>query len=184
MAYDASYEWAQPPRWRRWFARLFALLALAAAGVGVYAIARDASVNAPPKPATLQPQVQAVAASTTALARRLVALHPHSHTDRALAALREAQADRRSAAVALATADQRGRVADGESLDNALAAHRAYLTAVAKALRHPGHADARALRAAATRDKAAWNALPDPAGIPDAIRGYGHVEALVARHHG
>jgi xanthine/CO dehydrogenase XdhC/CoxF family maturation factor len=183
MAYDASFEWAQPPRWRRWVARVAAVVALGGCAAGVYQIAHEAAVSAPPAPTSLQPQVRQVAASTTSLARKLVALKPRSTHARALAAVREAQADRRAAAVALRDAETKGEVADAELLHNALSAHRDYLGLLGSMLRRPRSRIANELRAGAKRAKAAWGALPDPAGLPDAIRGYGHVAALVRTRH-
>jgi hypothetical protein len=51
-------------------------------------------------------------------------------------------------------------------------------------LRNPRSKLRAQLKIRAARAKAAWAALADPAGMPRAIRGYGHVAALVAAHHG
>ena len=182
MAYDAPYEWVGPPRWRRWVARVMAVAALGGCAAGVYEIAREARVDAAPKPLSLQPQVQQVAASTSAMSRRLVALKPSSTRTRALAAVREAQSDRRDASRALSTATR--DVADAPLLRNALDAHREYLALVASMLRRPRAGLVGDLRASAKRTKAAWAALPDPAGLPDSIRGYGHVAALARARRG
>jgi hypothetical protein len=184
MAYDASYEWVQPPRWRRWVARVVAVAALAACAAGVYEIAHDAAVSAPVKPVSLQPQIAQLAASTTAMSHRLVALKPSSRRARALAAVREAQSDRRTASHALRAAGLKGDVPQAPLLRNALDAHREYLRLIASMLHEPRARLVDNLRASAKRDKAAWAALTDPAGLPDAIRGYGHVAALARVRHG
>jgi hypothetical protein len=184
MAYDASYEWVQPPRWRRWVARVVAVAALGGCAAGVYEIAHEAASGAPPAPTSLQPQVRQVAASATSLSHKLVALKPHSPRTPALAAVREAQADRRAATVALRDAETKGEVADAEVLRNALSAHREYLDIVGSMLRNPRSRFVDELRSRAKRAKAAWSALPDPAGLPDAIRGYGHVAALARARRG
>src|SRR4051812_40722306 len=96
MAYDAPYEWVQPRRWRRWVARVFALLALVACGAGVYQIVHEATRPGPPPPVSLQPEIRQVAASSKALGARLQAVRPGSERaqDRALRAVREAKSDR------------------------------------------------------------------------------------------
>jgi len=182
MAYDAPYEWVGPPRWRRWVARVMAVVALGGCAAGVYEIVREGTVTAASQPTSLQPQVEQVAASTAAMARKLVVLKPHSSRSRALAAVREAQADRRAASRALATAT--GEVADAALLRNALGAHREYLKLLAAMLREPRTRLVGDLRASARRAKAAWGALPDPASLPDSIRGYGHVAALTRARRG
>jgi hypothetical protein len=182
MADYASSEWVQPRRWRRWVARFFAVVALAAAGTGVYLIVHEATKPGPPEPASLQPQVQTVAASAEALAVRLVALRPHGSPDAALRAVREAQGDRRAASLALTTKLADGEVAESKALGTALAAHRDYLAAVATVLRHPRSALARRLSVRARRAKDAWSALDAPAGLPHAIRGSRHVVAYARAH--
>ena len=184
MAYDVSYDLAHPPRWRRWVARFAAVVALAACGVGVYEIVHAASISSTPTAASLQPQVLQVAESSKALAARLVVLRPHSDTTRALAALQEAQGDRAAASTALSDALTKGKVADSAALGAALSAHRRYLSAVGSVLRNPRSKLRAQLKTRAARAKAAWAAVANPAGMPRAIRGYGHVAALVATRHG
>jgi signal transduction histidine kinase len=185
MAYDASYEWVHHPRrWRRWVARFAAVIALAACGAGVYEIVHEASRPSTPAATSLQPEVRQVAASAKALARRLVALAPRSSTARALVTVREAQGDRAAASAALRDAQTKGKVADDVLLASALSAHRQYLSVLASVLRNPRSRIRGQLKPRALRAKAAWAALPNSAGLPRAIRGYGHVAALVRAHGG
>ena len=187
MAYDASYDWPDPRRrWRRWLARLVALLALAACAAGVYAIVKDATKPAAPKPVSLQPEVNQVAESTEALARRLEALRARGDTtrDRALRAVAEAQGDRDSAAAAFAKRSANGTVRDGARLSAALHAHDTYLATVERLLRHPASKVLSTLAARAHRARAAWAALPDSAGLPKAIRGTKQLAAFARARRG
>jgi hypothetical protein len=183
MAYDASYEW-HPPRWRRWVARFTALVALAACGVGVYLIVHEATKPGPPPPVSLQSQVVTVAGSTEVLAGRLEALRRTSSPDAALRAVREAQGDRRAASADLREQLAAHRVRDAEELGKALAAHKDYLAAIATVLRHPRSRLAATLNVRARRAKDAWAALPDPAGLPRAIRGSRRVVAFARARRG
>jgi hypothetical protein len=179
MAYDASFDWVLPPhrRWRRWVARIAAVVALAACAVGVYRIALDAKGSHTPTAANVQPEVVALAASTKALAERLEALRPGRATARrrALTAVREAQDDREAAAEALR---RRSGVANATVLTAALTAHEVYLHTVATVLERPESRLRRKLRSRARRDAAAWAAVPDAAGLPDAIHGSKRLAAL------
>jgi hypothetical protein len=190
MAYDAPYEWVQPRRWRRWVARCVALLALVACGAGVYQIVHEATRPGPSPPVSLQPQVRRIASSSEALGRRLQAVRPgrEGARERALAAVREARSDRRAASEALRRRQATGTVRDATLIANALAAHRAYLTVVAAVLRKPA---ARASETAAgrlprlaRRAMAAWAALPDPAGLPQSLRGYRRLAVLAGARRG
>lgn len=179
MATDVSYDWARPRRWRRWVARLFALVALAACTAGVYAIAREATRPEPSAPLDFQPELQQVAASSVALARELESLQAGSSRDRALAVAEEAQSDRDAASAKLLNRTGSGPVRDAGLIAGALDAHRRYLSAVASVLRDPrGSSVSGKLGPRARRARAAWAALPDPSGLPQAIRGWKQLAAL------
>jgi hypothetical protein len=174
MATHVSYDWARSRRrWRRWIARLFALLALAACGAGVYGIVHEATRPEPPTPVDFQPELQPVAASSVALARELGTLAPGRSRVQALALVHEAQSDRDAASARLLNRTSARPVRDAALIAGALDAHRRYLSAVASVLRDPrGSAVAGRLRARARKARAAWSALPDPSGLPQTIRGW------------
>jgi len=174
VAYDASYDWpyAGPKRWRRWVARLFALLALAACGFGVWTIVKEATKADPPAPATLQTEIAQVSASAEALAVRLEALRPGELVTKALAAVREARADQQAAVAELRRRRASGTVRADAALGAALEAHGEYLNLVARVLRFPRTRMATELGARARGARSALAALPDPAGAPEAIRGW------------
>lgn len=181
MTTDVSYDWARPARWRRWVARLFALIALAACSAGVYAIAQEALRSDPPAPLDFQPELQQVAASSVALSRELESLAPGRSRDAALALVEEAKSDRDAASARLLNRSSSRPVRDATLIAGALDAHRRYLSAVSSVLRDPGGSKVAAqLGARARKARAAWAALPDPSGMPQAIRGWKQLAALAA----
>ena len=180
MAYDASFEDWPESRWqriRRWILRLLALLALAACGVGVYVIVREATEDGPAEVVTLRAELAQVAASGGALADELGRLRPNGPTARALEALDEARGDRAAAAAALRAKREDGAVEAEDALASALRADDRYLGAVGRVLRRPETLAAVHLRARAERAKAAFAKLPDDRGAGGAIRGWRRLAA-------
>ncbi len=180
MAYDASFEDWPESRWqriRRWILRLLALLALAACGVGVYVIVREATEDGPAKAVTLRAELARMAASADALADQLVRLRPDGPTARALEALDEARGDRATAAAALRAQREDGPVEAEDALALALRAADRYLGAVGRVLRRPETLGAVQLRARAKRARAAFAKLPDDRGAGAAIRGWRRLAA-------
>jgi hypothetical protein len=180
MAYDASFEDWPESRWhriRRWILRLLALLALAACGVGVYVIVREATEDGPPEVVTLRAELATMAASAGELADRLGRLRPNGPTAQALEALDEARGDRAAAVAALRTKREDGDVQAGAELAAALRADDRYLAGVGRVLRRPEELAAVRLAARAKRAKAAFAKLPDDRGVGDTIRGWRRLAA-------
>src|SRR3954468_23093025 len=180
MAYDASYDDWPETRWqriRRWILRLLALLALAACGVGVYLMVREATREDPAKPATLQEELAQMAASSRELSGRLRRLRPDGPTARALEALDEARGDRATAVAALRTKRAEGVVQADAALGAALRADDRYLTAVGRVLRKPEAPVAAQLGARARRAKAAFARLPDDQGVARTIKNWQRLAA-------
>ncbi|MGI8624389.1 MAG: hypothetical protein ACR2NB_13120 [Solirubrobacteraceae bacterium] len=172
MSDYASYEWVRPPWWRRWLARLAAVLALAGVAYGVYTIVRtgtEAHSRGPSAPAA---QVAALGRSQEALAKRLEALRPGRSAKPARVALRAVQDDRGVAMVALRRRRTAGKPAiDDRPLQGALGAELDYLDAVGSVLRDPRSPLLKSVGTRAEAAKRAFTALPDSAGVAAGIRG-------------
>ena len=174
MAYDVSYDWTteRPGRWRRWVARLFAVLALAACAYGVYRIVQEATRSDPPAPVTLGAELRQLEASAEVVAVRLGALRPGGSPTKAEAAVREARADRAAAVARLRRERADGSAIRADSaLGTALEAEGEYLELVARVLAHPRTRLASELPHRAARARRAFAALPEPAGLVRTVRG-------------
>jgi hypothetical protein len=187
VAYDASYDWTtdRPGRWRRWVARLVAVLALAACAYGVYRIVQEATRSDPPAPVTLGAELRQLEASSEVVAVRLGALRPGGSPAKAEAAVREARADRAAAESRLRKERAAGAVIRGDgALGTALEADGEYLALVARVLEHPRTRLASELPRRAARARRAFAALPDPAGLPRTVRGHRRLRAYARAARG
>jgi hypothetical protein len=182
VAYDVPYyDWEERGRWRRWVARLFALLALGACALGVITIVRDATEPRAAAPLTLRAELERISASMEGLSVRLETLDGRSSLPGAREALAAARRDRTAAVQALKAAPA---VRSEELVRNALAAQGDYLRLVATVLREPRNPAAGQLTGRARRARAAFRALPDDAGTADAIRGTDRLVAFARARRG
>ncbi len=168
----ASYEWVRTPWWRRWLARLLALVALAGVAYAVVTIVRDGTGPEPGTASAVAPALAKLSKAQERLAVTLDALKPGRSASVAKAALRRVQADRQAVVAALRQSQAgRQKVDDATTLQDALGAEFDYLDAVDAVLHSPRSKLLKGLGNRAEKAKTAFTNLADSAGVQDGIRG-------------
>jgi hypothetical protein len=168
-----SYEWVQPPRWRRWLLRLLVLIAFVGVGYGLYTIISEGTKDdGKDKAPALKSELENLQRYSEQLSVRIEGLKPGKPAGRAKTSARRALTYQRRAIVAL-----RRRQAGDEStpqereIEDALNAEFDWFDAVNVVLRNP---DSKLIDELGTRGEDAidsFNKLDDDYGNADSIRG-------------
>jgi hypothetical protein len=165
-----------PPAWRKWLARLLALLALAAVIGGLYAIYQAAIAEDEPEVTAISDELDTLSAAADRLGTRLEAFKKDTNPARAEKVAARALSATRAAGKAYRESDLPDTNA-GARIKNGLGAEFEYLSAVVEVLDKPTSRIVESLPDRATRARRALEAMPDDHGLPETVRGVDRLRA-------